>query len=425
MIFGRTACFSVGVANRRMTLRQRVMRASIGPFVLALAQMSVVHPAYAGGHVAMVLVAEDYVGLNHSEVGIKRGSEIAEQLRAHGFDVILKANPTNATARVALRDFSAKISGTDLSLAILIGHGTASGDQTFFLPTNAVIERSTDLRTRGLSIANIANIVSQAGVGGVCFLMTSPRFANPVDGIDMRPHFDVDVAKNIAAAYSNSAKIPVGDIDEVAGLAANEVVDLLQKQPHADLRQLVATCASQQGSVYGSAATVDLAAPVTLTAETQGKDEIARQLEAEKAAQQAADKQAGEAEARTRQAQAEAKANTSSSPPATAQAPSAPVDRVAALCGTGKTDLNGRCIATTRPRERLVNKPGAAPERAKRSASGPAIAASKNDNANGHAFGGRQCAFGIWRIGDECTNREGEVCRVTLNNGWVFSDCHR
>jgi hypothetical protein len=251
----------------------------------------------------MVLVAEDYVGLNRSEVGTKRGNEIAEQLRTRGFDVILVANPTNTTARAALHNFYAKVPGTDLSLAVLIGHGTTSGGQTFFLPTNAAIERSTDLLTRGLSIGNIAHIVSQGRVGGVCFLMTSPRFANPIDGIDTRPHFDLDVAKNIVAAFSNSAKIPVSGIDAVAGQAANEVVGLLQKQQHADLRQLVAACAPQQGSVYGSPATVDLAAPVTVTLD-RGKDELVRELEAEKEARAAAEKQAREAEERARQAEA-------------------------------------------------------------------------------------------------------------------------
>jgi hypothetical protein len=146
-------------------------------------------------------------------------------------------------------------------------------------------------------IANIANIVSRAGVGGVCFLMTSPRFADPIDGIDMRPHFDVDVAKNIGAAFSNSDKIPVSRIDAVAELAAKEVVDLLQKRQHADLRQLIDACASQHRSIYGLPATVDLAAPVTVTPATQGKDESARQLEAEKAAREAAEKQAREAKA--------------------------------------------------------------------------------------------------------------------------------
>src|SRR6516165_10305362 len=98
-----------------VSLRQRLMTACIGPLVLALVLISVIHPARAGGRVAMVLVAEDYVALNRSQVGIKRGSEIAEQLHARGFDVIFVANPTNATARAALYDFSVKVPGTDLS----------------------------------------------------------------------------------------------------------------------------------------------------------------------------------------------------------------------------------------------------------------------------------------------------------------------
>jgi hypothetical protein len=169
----------------------------------------------------------------------------------------------------------------------------------------------------------------------------------------MRPHFDVDVAKNIVAAFSNSAKIPVSRIEAVAELAAKEVVDLLQKQQHADLRQLVDACASQHQSVYGLPATVDLAAPVT-----QGKDERARQLEAEKAAREAAEKWAREAEARARQAQAEAreaeerarrqaeaKANTQSSPPATAHAPSAAVDKVA-NCSAARSERISGCKST-------------------------------------------------------------------------------
>jgi hypothetical protein len=162
----------------------------------------------------------------------------------------------------------------------------------------------------------------------------------------------------------------------------------LQKQPHADLRQLFAACTSQEGSVYGSPAVVDLAAPV-IVANTQGTDELVRQLKSEKEARAAAEKQAREADERARRAEAreaeerakrqaeareaeerakqaeareteerakrqaeareaeerakqaeareaeeramqvEAKANTPSPPPA--QAPSGPIDNVAAL----------------------------------------------------------------------------------------------
>src|SRR5215471_20646372 len=100
--------------------------------------------------------------------------------------------------------------------------------QTFFLPSNASIDRSTDLLSRGLSITNIAQIVGRAQAGGVCFLMTTPNFPKPIDGIDVKPQFETNAARNVAVAFSNSARIPISRIDTAAGLAANEVLSLLQ-----------------------------------------------------------------------------------------------------------------------------------------------------------------------------------------------------
>jgi len=231
--------------------------------------------AQAGTRIAMVLAAEEYANFKRSEVGAKRGEEIAELLRARGFDVIVVANPGNATARAALRDFAAKVASADVALAVLIGHGLSSGGQTFFIPGNASIDRSTDLLSRGLSVTNIAQIVGRSRAGGVCFLMTTPTFDKPVDGVDVKPQFENEVAKNVAAAFSNSAKIPISRMDAAAGLAANEVIGLLQKQPHADLRQLMSACASQQqGMLYGAAAAIDLAASGKIASDPEDKTRV-------------------------------------------------------------------------------------------------------------------------------------------------------
>jgi len=184
-----------------------------------------------------------------------------ELLRARGFDAALVTNPANAAARAALRDFATKVAGADIAVAFLLGHGLSSVGQTFFLPSNVSIDRSTDLLSRGLSVTNIAQIVSRAQTGGVCFLMTTPNFVKPIDGVDVKPQFDGDT-KNIAVAFSNSAKIPISRIEAAAGLAASDVVNLLQRQPNADLRQLIAACGSQQqGTIFGLAANVNLATP--------------------------------------------------------------------------------------------------------------------------------------------------------------------
>jgi peptidoglycan hydrolase-like protein with peptidoglycan-binding domain len=220
-----------------------------------------VQRAHAGARVAMILASEDYQNFKRSEVGLTKAEEILDLLRARGFDATLVTNPANAAARAALRDFATKVTTADIALAFLLGHGLSSVGQTFFLPSNAAIDRSTDLLSRGLSVTNIAQIVSRAQAGGVCFLMTTPNFVKPIDGVDVKPQFDGE-AKNIAVAFSNSVKIPISRIETAAGLAASDVVNLLQRQPNADLRQLIAACGSQQqGTVYGAAASVNLAVP--------------------------------------------------------------------------------------------------------------------------------------------------------------------
>src|SRR5215475_12956715 len=220
-----------------------------------------VQPAHAGARVAMILASEDYQNFKRSEVGLRKAEEILDLLKARGFDTALVTNPANAAARAALRDFATKVATADIALAFLLGHGLSSVGQTFFLPSNASIDRSTDLLSRGLSVTNIAQIVSRAQAGGVCFLMTTPNFVKPIDGVDVKPQYDGE-AKNIAVAFSNSAKIPISRIEAAAGLAATDVVNLLQRQPNADLKQLIAACGSQQqGTVYGLATSVSLAVP--------------------------------------------------------------------------------------------------------------------------------------------------------------------
>ena len=112
----------------------------------------------------MVLAAEEYANFKPSDVGVKRGEDLAELLRARGFETFVVTNPANAAARATLRDFAPKTVECRLAIAILIGHGLSSAGQTFFLPTNVAIERSTDLLSRGLSVTNIAQIVGKAGL---------------------------------------------------------------------------------------------------------------------------------------------------------------------------------------------------------------------------------------------------------------------
>jgi Putative peptidoglycan binding domain len=274
--------------------------------------------AKASGRVALVLVAEDYEKLQSSAVGVKRGSDIADALTAHGFDVLLSSNPTNSSARAALRDFSMEVPTADLAIAVLIGHGSAWGGQSFFLPSNSVIERAPDLLSRGISITNIAQIVARAKNGGVFFFMTIPNYGAVIDGLDARPQFAANIGKTVFTVFSGSAKIPVSRIDTTSEQAADALVAVL-RQPAPMLSDAVKAASGDAGMIIGSVTDVSLAKPspspsppvtaaggAAATTDQDKKADTERKLEAERIARDAAEKRAREQQAKTEQAQAEA-----------------------------------------------------------------------------------------------------------------------
>ncbi|ANY80471.1 hypothetical protein BB934_21375 [Microvirga ossetica] len=274
--------------------------------------------AHAAGRVALVLTAEDYQKLPKSSIGTKRGAEIADALKARGFDVIVSPNPSNATARANLRDFAAKTEGADLAFVVLIGHGVAWGGQTFFLTTNTEIGRATDLLSRALSTTNIAQIVGRAQTGGVFFFMTSPTFETAIEGLDARPQFTSEAPKNAVTIFSSSARIPVSRIDAAGEQAAEALTKLLQ-QPSPSLNEAVKVAANGNlGAVFGHVDEISLAKPAPAPVAppvaaispppapaVPRTDEIQGKLEAERRAREQAESRARDEQLRAERAQAE------------------------------------------------------------------------------------------------------------------------
>ncbi len=227
----------------------------------ALAAMSLhAWPAEAAGKAALVLVGEDYLKLQRSSVGAKRANDIAEALRAKGFDVLIGANPINSRARAILVDFCHKANGDDIAVVFLLGHATAAGGQSYFLPVNTELSASTDLFSRGISVSSVAQIASRAKVGAVVVLMTTPNFETAVPGLDPRPEYTAENPKSVVTVFSSSAKLPVSRIDAVSEKAADAVVKLLH-EPEPTLADLIKAASANVGVVFGAPADVSLAHP--------------------------------------------------------------------------------------------------------------------------------------------------------------------
>jgi hypothetical protein len=322
MHFGQAGGFAGRSSVRKSTLAElgwahAILFLGSIIFALFLLLMSVA-TARAAGRIALVLASEDYQKLPKSGIGAKRGAEIAEALKARGFEVIVSPNPSNATARASLRDFAAKAEGADLAFVVLIGHGVAWGGQTFFLATNTELGRATDLLSRALSITNIAQIVGRAQTGGVFFFMTSPTFETPIEGLDARPQFTSEAPKNAVTIFSSSARIPVSRIDAAGEQAAEALTKLLQ-QPSPSLSEAVKVASNgSMGAVFGRVDELSLAKPAPapvaqsvasttpqVASTAQKPDEIEGKLEAERRAREQAETRARDEQLRAERAQAE------------------------------------------------------------------------------------------------------------------------
>src|SRR5208282_5477589 len=185
--------------------------------------------AEAAGRTALVIVGEDYQKLQKSSIGAKSANDIAEALRAKGFDVIFGADPANSRARALMLDFAQKANGADVAIAFVIGHVTAAGGQTYFLPVNTELGVATDLFSRGIAISSVAQIAGKAKAGAVIVLMTQPNFDPAVPGLDARPEYASENPKSVVTVFSSSARLPVSRIDAVGEQAADAVAKLLQQ----------------------------------------------------------------------------------------------------------------------------------------------------------------------------------------------------
>jgi hypothetical protein len=301
--------------RQRRTLPLQAGYRLIGAALFLLSWLSL-GVATAAERVALVMVAEDYQKLQKSSVGVKRGNDIADALTARGFDVIFSANPSNSGARASLRDFSAKASTAELAMAVLIGHGSSWGGQSFFLPSNSEIGRATDLLSRGLSITNIAQIVGRAKNGGVFFFMTSPNFSATIEGLDTRPQFTAEIGKNVFAVFSSSAKIPVSRVDSTSEQAAEELSKVL-RQSAPMLSDAVTAARGISGMIIGVVADLTLEKPSSAAispprvsvaptiVDQDKKTEADGKREGERMLREAAEKRAREQQAKAEQAQAE------------------------------------------------------------------------------------------------------------------------
>jgi hypothetical protein len=217
--------------------------------------------AQAGGRVALVLACEKYENFEESLIDVKWAGELGQALKEHNFDVTVAGDRNDAESRAALREFALKANGADFALIVASGHVVTYQSQSFFLPQNAKIQRATDLFSRALSLASIADIAGKAKSAALLVLMTVPDIASTVSDIDTRPATGQQAA-NVITVFSSSPRVPVSGVDRVAEQASEKLLAAAQEETLTLAALVNSVSAEGVGLVVGKVSDIDLSPPL-------------------------------------------------------------------------------------------------------------------------------------------------------------------
>lgn len=261
--------------------------------------------------VALLLSVEDYEYYSKSAIKAATVEKMGEALRSHGFHIDVITNANNAVVRATLRDFATKAEAARVALVVLAGHGVGSAGRTYLLPSNSTIRRASDLLSRGVAVASVAQIAGRAKHGAVFFFMTAPDVSSALQSITARPSMASSPSDNVAVVFSTSDKVPVSRVGNVSRQAAEDFADAAGETPLFMSTLIASASAGDVGKVIGDIEDLDLAkapepeTPPQSTATEPSREEIEARREAERRAREA-EERAKAAEERAREAEARA-----------------------------------------------------------------------------------------------------------------------
>jgi len=252
--------------------------------------------AQAGGRVALVLACEKYENFNESEIDVKWADELGQALKEHNFDVTVAGDRNDAESRAALREFALKAEGADFALIVVSGHVVTYQSRSFFLPRNAKIQRATDLFSRSLSLASIADIAGKAKSAALLVLMTVPDIPPTVAGIDTRPATGTQQLANVVTVFSSSPRVPVSSVDRISEQVSEKLLEAVQEDLLTLTALVKAASAEGSGEVVGNVSDINLSDPLPASKPEGGaKTEIPQAAEAAVKTQAGAERKAREA----------------------------------------------------------------------------------------------------------------------------------
>ena len=140
--------------------------------LLALVAGGLAHPgpAVAAGRLALVMGNSAYRNAPALDNPANDAADLAQALRAIGFDVIETRDATREAMAGAVRDFSERIGTADVALFFYAGHGLQMNGENYLLPVDARIESAADVRFNTINLTDIQQEMEGGGRANIIML---------------------------------------------------------------------------------------------------------------------------------------------------------------------------------------------------------------------------------------------------------------
>ncbi len=140
-------------------------------FFLVAALMLVCQPAWAEKRVALVIGNSNYKNAAMLPNPANDAAAIAATLKGAGFDVVdSRLDLQSADMRKALREFADQARDADIAVVYYAGHGIEIDGTNYLIPTDARLERDTDIYDEAFSLDRVLLAIEPArqpdGLGG-------------------------------------------------------------------------------------------------------------------------------------------------------------------------------------------------------------------------------------------------------------------
>ena len=132
-------------------------------FLFIAALLLVCQPASAEKRVALVLGNSNYKNAAVLPNPVNDAAAVAATLKGAGFDIVdSRLNLSAADMRRALRDFADQARDSDLAVVYYAGHGIEIDGTNYLIPTDATLQRDTDIYDEAFSLDRVLLTIEPA-----------------------------------------------------------------------------------------------------------------------------------------------------------------------------------------------------------------------------------------------------------------------